>query len=175
MPPREKGAKACLQDWAGHFLRSGLNVKDAELRPFLAILRAIQDFSALQTVWRSGQSGANLSLPKFPANREFNRELWKNRAFKTALFLSNPHISEERHFSGEKPSREFSGAEQGIIRDLQGFTRTDQRFQIRGTYEAARLSCRGSLNQEQSGARSFGRRESQPIPLLDPTQGNVLT
>src|ERR1022692_3592223 len=54
MPPREKGAKACLQDWAGHFLRSGLNVKDAELRPFLAILRAIQaDFSALQTVWRS--------------------------------------------------------------------------------------------------------------------------
>src|ERR1039457_337821 len=53
MPPREKGAKACLQDWAGHFLRSGLIVKDAELRPFLAILRAIQaDFSALQTVWR---------------------------------------------------------------------------------------------------------------------------
>jgi hypothetical protein len=33
------------------------------LRPFLAILRAIQaDFSALQTVWRSRQSGANLSL-----------------------------------------------------------------------------------------------------------------
>src|ERR1039457_282152 len=53
MPPREKGAKACLQDWAGHFLRSGLNVKDAELRPFPAISRAIQaDFSALQTVWR---------------------------------------------------------------------------------------------------------------------------
>src|ERR1017187_845043 len=56
MPPREKGAKACLQDWAGHFLRSGLNVKDAGLRPFLAILRAIQaDFSALQTVWRRGR------------------------------------------------------------------------------------------------------------------------
>jgi hypothetical protein len=110
------------------------------MRQFPAISRAIQaDFSALQTVWRSGQSGANLSLPKFPANREFNREFLKNRAFKTALFLSNPHIQRRNHFSGEKPSREFSGAEQGIIRDLQGFTRTDQRFQIRGTYEEARL------------------------------------
>ena len=27
--------------------------------------------------WRSRQSGANLSLPKFPANREFNRESCK--------------------------------------------------------------------------------------------------
>src|ERR1039457_4276941 len=126
------------------------------MRQFPAISRAIQaDFSALQTVWRSGQSGANLSLPKCPANREFNRELLKNRAFKTALFLSNPHISEERHFSGEKPSREFSGAEQGIIRDLQGFTRTDQRFQIRGTYEAARLSCRGSIEPGTIGSEEF--------------------
>src|ERR1039458_2056664 len=110
MPPGEKGAKACLQDWAGHFLRSALRERFAQLRPIRAIsqeLRAV--FSARQTVWRSRQSGANLSLPKFPANREFNREILKNRAFKTALFLSNPHISEERHFSGEKPSREFSG------------------------------------------------------------------
>src|ERR1039457_1072227 len=29
MPPREKGAKACLQDWAGHFLRSALRERFA--------------------------------------------------------------------------------------------------------------------------------------------------
>ena len=33
-----------------------------------------RNFSALQTAWRSAQSGANLSPAKFPANRENNRE-----------------------------------------------------------------------------------------------------
>src|ERR1035438_5323397 len=92
------------------------------------------DFSATQTAWRSRQSGANLSLPKFPANREFNREFLKDQASKTALLLSNPHISQEKHFSDEKLSREFSGAEQGFIRDLQGFTRSDQGFIEPGTF-----------------------------------------
>src|ERR1035438_7389235 len=53
MPPREKGAKACLQDWAGHFLRSALRERFAQLRPIRAIsqeLRAV--FSARQTLWR---------------------------------------------------------------------------------------------------------------------------
>jgi hypothetical protein len=50
--------------------RSGEKV--AELRRFPAIFRGIQpSFSACQTAWRRRQSGANLSLPKFPANREF--------------------------------------------------------------------------------------------------------
>jgi hypothetical protein len=37
-------------------------------------------FSAVKTCWRSRQSGANLSLPKFPANRE-SCKFWgpKNR------------------------------------------------------------------------------------------------
>ena len=33
-----------------------------------------QTFSAVQTVWRSAQSGANLSPPEFPRNREKYRE-----------------------------------------------------------------------------------------------------
>src|ERR1017187_5989229 len=114
MPPREKGAKACLQDWAGHFLRSALRERFAQLRPIRAISqesRAV--FSARQTVWRSRQSGANLSLTKFPANREFNREISKNRASKTALLLSNPHIS-----PGETLLRRKT--EQGIFRSRTG-------------------------------------------------------
>src|ERR1017187_9367439 len=53
MPPREKGGKPCLQDLAGHFLRSALRERFTQLRPIRAIsqeLRAV--FSALQTVWR---------------------------------------------------------------------------------------------------------------------------
>ena len=96
-------------------------------------------FLCTSAVWRSRQSGANLSLPKFPANRE----LLKNLVSKTALFLSTPHISEGKHFSDEKPSREFSGAEQGNIRDLQGFKKRIRDLLIRGAYEAARTFLPG--------------------------------
>src|ERR1017187_7931822 len=52
MPPREKGAKACLQDWAGHFLRSALRERFAQLRPIRAISQELQAvFSARQTLW----------------------------------------------------------------------------------------------------------------------------
>jgi len=68
-----------------------------------------KEFSAVQTAWRSRQSGANLSLAKFPANREINREFLKISASKATLFLSKPHISEEKSFSDENSTREFSG------------------------------------------------------------------
>ena len=55
-------------------------------------------FSAVKTCWRSRQSGANHSLPKFPANREFNRESCKFWGPKTALHISKLYISE-----GNKP------------------------------------------------------------------------
>jgi hypothetical protein len=54
MPFREKARKVCLLSKVGHFLRSSLRDKSAELRPFLAIFRGIQpNFSASQTAWRS--------------------------------------------------------------------------------------------------------------------------
>jgi hypothetical protein len=57
------------------FLWSASKAIIAELRRFSAILRAIlADFSASQTVWRSAQSGANLSPREFPVNREKYRE-----------------------------------------------------------------------------------------------------
>ena len=93
----------------------------AELRLFPANSKAIQaDFSALQTAWRSRQSGANCSPPKFPGNRENNREFWIIWASKTVPFLSKLHISEETPFSGENSSREFSGTDQGIRFSYQG-------------------------------------------------------
>src|ERR1039457_5657243 len=56
MPPREKGAKACLQDWAGHFLRSALRERFAQLRPIRAISQELRSvFSARQTLWRRGR------------------------------------------------------------------------------------------------------------------------
>src|ERR1700691_4947578 len=58
-----------------NFLRSGLTMNTTNCRGFRAIFgKQLSDFSALQTVWRSRQSGANSSLLKFPGNRENNRE-----------------------------------------------------------------------------------------------------
>src|ERR1017187_7264555 len=63
MPPREKGAKACLQDWAGHFLRSALRERFAQLRPSRAISQELQAvFSAVQTAWRRERN----SNPRYP-------------------------------------------------------------------------------------------------------------
>ena len=68
---------------------------DVSLGPFSAISRNSQ--SGDETGWRRRQSGANLSLPKFPANREFNREF---RQF----CASNPRfLSLSRTFQGENP------------------------------------------------------------------------
>jgi hypothetical protein len=50
------------------------------------------NFSAVQTAWRSAQSGANPSPPKFPANREFNREFAVFWTSKTAPLVSKQHI-----------------------------------------------------------------------------------
>ena len=60
------------------------------------------------------ESGANHSLPKFPANREFNRESCKFWGPKTALLISKLYISEGNKRSGISPSREFAGMYQGI-------------------------------------------------------------
>jgi hypothetical protein len=63
MPSGEKGAKACKGDTAGHFLRSGLRAKVAELRGFSAILRAMQPgFYTVQTEWRRERD----SNPRYP-------------------------------------------------------------------------------------------------------------
>jgi hypothetical protein len=85
-----------------------------------------REFASVQTAWRSRQSGANLSLPKFPANREFNREFLKIVPSKTALSFSNLHILQEKHIFCSSPSREFSELYQGIKRTDQGFDGTDQ-------------------------------------------------
>src|ERR1039457_5118850 len=90
-------------------------------RAFRMIVRKCpSNFSALQTVWRSRQSGANLSLTKFPANREFNREFLKIMPSKTALSFSNLHILQEKNIFCSNPSREFLGTYQGINRDVSG-------------------------------------------------------
>jgi hypothetical protein len=104
-----------------------LRAKVEELRRFPAIFERRQpDFSATQTAWRSRQSGANLSLTKFPANREFNREFLKILPSKTALSFSNLHILQEKHIFCANPGREFSELYQGIKRTYQGFDRTYQ-------------------------------------------------
>src|ERR1039458_10676522 len=121
MPPREKGAKACLQDWAGHFLRSALRERFAQLRPIRAIsqeLRAV--FSARQTLWRSRQSGANLSLPKFPANREFNREFSKFWPAKPHFYSLNCSFGSTNPKASANRNRELTGAYQGIHSPDQG-------------------------------------------------------
>jgi hypothetical protein len=82
-------------------------------------------FSTFQTVWRSRQSGANLSLPKFPANREFNRESCKFWGPKTALLISKLYISEEKQAFRHK-------SEQGICRNVSGNRIQCQILQIIG-------------------------------------------
>ena len=164
---------------AGHFLRSALRERFAQLRPIRAIsqeLRAV--FSARQTLWRSRQSGANLSLPKFPANREFNREFLKIVPSKTALSFSNLHILQEKHIFCANPSREFSELYQGIKRTYQGFDRTDQGIWYSLVCDVGRqASCldRSSENQGllNPGPPRICRRESQLLSLLDPAQGNM--
>ena len=85
-----------------------------ELRRFPAIFRQmLLSFSAFQTIWRTRQSGANHSLPEFPANREFNREFCKFWGPKTALLISKLYISEEKQAFRHK-------SEQGICRDVSG-------------------------------------------------------
>ncbi len=92
-PSREKSSIACVWRSAGHFLRSGFGEGIAELRRFLAILAGMQpSFSATQTVWRSAQSRANSSPPKFPANREKYREFTISCSSKMHLSFSKLHI-----------------------------------------------------------------------------------
>src|SRR6266446_8369243 len=98
-----------------HFLQCNLKARPTELRRFSAILAVMPlDFSAVQTAWRSRESGANHSLPEFPANRELNREFCKFWGSKTALLISKLYISEGNKRSGISPSREFPGMYQGI-------------------------------------------------------------
>src|ERR1019366_3920428 len=102
MPPGEKGAKACLQDWAGHFLRSALRERFAQLRPIRAIsqeLRAV--FSARQTLWRSRQSGANSSPPNSLVTGKITGNFQDFTLPKTAPIFSNLHIPEKQRFSDQ--------------------------------------------------------------------------
>jgi hypothetical protein len=100
----------------GHFLRSGLRTKVRELRRFKSIPRGTQPgFSTVQTVWRSAQSGAKPSPPKFPANREKYREF-------ADFGLSKPHsCSLNCSFCGSTSlysvirNREFTGRIREVI------------------------------------------------------------
>jgi hypothetical protein len=119
MPSREKRQKTWQRGSTRHFLQCGLKARPTELPRFSAILAVMQlNFSATQTEWRCRQSGANLSLPKFPANREFNRESCKFWGPKAALLISKLYISEGNKRSGISPSREFAGMYQGIRIEL---------------------------------------------------------
>jgi hypothetical protein len=71
-------------------------------------------------IWRSRQSGANLSLAKFPANREFNRGILKILTCKTALLISKPDISEGKYLLRCKSEQ---GINRGTIREFQGLIR----------------------------------------------------
>jgi hypothetical protein len=67
---------------------------------------------AVQTAWRSAQSGANSSPPKFPANRENNRE-FEILTPKMALLFSKLHILRGKALYWRK-------SEQGINRNVSG-------------------------------------------------------
>ena len=158
MPSGEKGHKICLRGSAGHFLWCTLKARPAELRRFSAIPAVMQpDFSATQTAWRSRRSGANLSLPKFPANREFNRESCKFRAPKTALLISKPHISEEEQAFKHKP-------EQGIFRDVSG-----NRIQLSAMRAAKLLAGAELLKPGSMPGKSVGHAGHAFLPERIPT------
>ena len=90
-PPEKNGHKAWLWRAAGHFLRSGLEVKVAKLRPFPAIFGEIlPDFSAVQTGWRSTQSRANPSPQNSLANSEKYREFLDSGGLN---YHTLPHIA----------------------------------------------------------------------------------
>src|SRR6266478_8733701 len=107
--------------------------------------------------WRSRQSGANLSLPKFPANREFNREFCKFRAPKTALLISKPHISEEEQAFKHKP-------EQGIFRDVSG-----NRIQLSAMRAAKLLAGAELLKPGSMPGKSAGHAGHAFLPERIPT------
>jgi hypothetical protein len=72
-----------------------------------------REFSAVQTAWRSAQSGANLSPPKFPANREEYREFAISCPRICHSFLSKLHILLEKISIRLKSDRELTGMYQG--------------------------------------------------------------
>jgi len=80
----------------------------------MAVFREFQgnsgrEFSAVQTVWRSTQSGANHSPAKFPANRE------KYREFAKILGSQKRNVSSKLHILHAKPAIRVK-PEQGINR-----------------------------------------------------------
>src|SRR5437762_13562207 len=67
---REKASKVAPLCLTGRFLWSGLGVKIAELRPFLAFFEAILgNFSAVQTAWRRERN----SNPRYGFRENFSK------------------------------------------------------------------------------------------------------
>ena len=102
----------------------------------------------MQTAWRSAQSGANLSPPKFPANRENNREFarfWPPKSHSCSLNCTEkPRM---RPKSKQGINRGVSGEFDSLIRDLlQGLI-------------PLRRDC----------------RKSKTLSLLRPTRRNLFT
>jgi hypothetical protein len=68
----------------------------------------------VQTAWRSAQSGANLSPPEFPANRENNREFRQFRLPKLHFFSLNRTFWDRSGSQDASRNREITGQYQGI-------------------------------------------------------------
>jgi len=119
MASGEKGCKRADCHERDFFSGPVLEQQSRNCAQFPQFFRAIPaDFSALQTVWRGAQSGANRSPLKFPANREKYREfaIFKPRKSDCSSLVST------FCWSYWSDWRKFAETEQGIIRPYQGNT-----------------------------------------------------
>jgi hypothetical protein len=175
MPFREKATKACARDTAGHFLRSGLSMKVAELRGFSAILgRILPEFSATQTVWRSAQSAANPSLPEFPANREKYREFADSRPSKPDFISLNCSFCGTTSLQGVIRNREFTRHIREFISPIRevwrpGLQTKWRDAKIQRIEKSDTRICRGSdvhRCRSPSDARGTGKSEPARVRVL---------
>jgi len=79
---------------------------------FVSLAETNQNFSAVGTAWRSTQSGANHSLPEFPANRENNREFRESCPPKSHSSTLNRTFCERSSQVDPNRNRELTGTYQ---------------------------------------------------------------
>ena len=122
-------------------------------------------FSAVQTAWRSAQSGANLSPVKFPANRENNREFAKSCPLKPHSFSLSYTFDRRKYLCRRKSeqgiNRDVTGRYQGIYLPDQGICCREIFWRARRDEIAARQTAGGYRGEEENPLASR-RGDSRP-------------
>jgi DNA-binding transcriptional MerR regulator len=111
----------------------------------LILLESEREFSAVETEWRSTQSGANSSPDKFPGNRENNREFARFWSSKAHFISLNSTLCWRNGVSVGNRNRELSGGIRELSSLIWTFTEKYSVEFARG-FPGSQTACVGRSN-----------------------------